>query len=58
MVTHREEKEEGPFPSLGDLPDPGIQPGFPSLQAHRSPSEPPGKPRHREEKRGQIGAED
>ena len=34
-----------PFPSPGDLPDPGIQPGSPALQAgDSSPSEPPGKP--------------
>ena len=28
----------------GDLPDPGIEPGSPTLQAESSPSEPPGKP--------------
>ena len=33
-----------PFPSLGDLPDPGIEPGSPSLQADTLPFEPPGKP--------------
>ena len=33
-----------PFPSPGDLPDPGIKPGSPALQAHSLPSEPPGKP--------------
>ena len=33
-----------PFPSLGDLPDPGIKPGSPALQADSLPSEPPGKP--------------
>ena len=33
-----------PFPSLGDLPDPGIEPGSPALQADTLPSEPPGKP--------------
>ena len=33
-----------PFPSLGDLPDPGIEPGSPALQADYLPSEPPGKP--------------
>ena len=33
-----------PFPSPGDLPDPGIQPGSPTLQADALPSEPPGKP--------------
>ena len=32
-----------PFPSPGDLPDPGIEPGSPVLQADTSPSEPPGK---------------
>ena len=31
-------------PSLGDLPDPGIEPGFPTLHADSLPSEPPGKP--------------
>ena len=32
-----------PFPSPGDLPDPGIEPGSPALQADSLPSEPPGK---------------
>ena len=32
-----------PFPSSGDLPDPGIEPESPILQADSSPSEPPGK---------------
>ena len=32
------------FPSPGDLPDPGIEPGSPALQADVSPSKPPGKP--------------
>ena len=32
-----------PFPSPGDLPDPGIEPGSPALQADALPSEPPGK---------------
>ena len=32
------------FPSPGDLPNPGIEPGSPSLQADTLPSEPPGKP--------------
>ena len=32
------------FPSPGDLPDPGIEPGSPALQADTLPSEPPGKP--------------
>ena len=32
-----------PFPSPGDLPNPGIKPGSPTLQADSSPSEPSGK---------------
>ena len=32
-----------PFPSPGDLPDSGMEPGSPSLQAESLPSEPPGK---------------
>ena len=32
------------FPSPGDLPDPGIEPGSPILRADALPSEPPGKP--------------
>ena len=30
------------FPSPGDLPDTGIKPGSPTLQANSLPSEPPG----------------
>ena len=33
-----------PFPSPGDLPDPGIEPSPPALQTDASTSEPPGKP--------------
>ena len=33
-----------PFPSPGDLPDRGIKPGSPALQADALLSEPPGKP--------------
>ena len=33
-----------PFPSPGDLPDPGIEPGSPASQADSLSSEPPGKP--------------
>ena len=41
----RQEYQSGfPFPSPGDLPDPGIEPGSPALQADSLPSEPPGKP--------------
>ena len=32
-----------PFPSPEDLPDLGIEPGSPALQADSLPSEPPGK---------------
>ena len=32
-----------PFPSPGDLPDPGIDPGSPALEADALTSEPPGK---------------
>ena len=33
-----------PFPSPGDLPDPGIKPGSPALQEDFLQSELPGKP--------------
>ena len=32
------------FPLPGNLPDPGIEPWSPALQANSLPSEPPGKP--------------
>ena len=32
------------FPSPGDLPNPGIEPGFPTLRADALSSEPPGNP--------------
>ena len=35
---------ELPYPSPGDLPDPGIEPGSPTLQADSLSSGPPGKP--------------
>ena len=45
MELSRQEYCSGlPFPSPGDLPDLGIEPGSPALQADSSPSEPPGKP--------------
>ena len=34
---------ELPFPSPGNLPDPGIKPGSPALQADSLPSESPGR---------------
>ena len=36
--------EGAAIPSPGDLPDPGIEPRFPALQAGSLVSEPPGKP--------------
>ena len=33
-----------PWPPSGDLPNPGIEPRSPALQADSLPSEPPGKP--------------
>ena len=33
-----------PFPSPGDLPNPGIEPRSPGLQAYSLPAEPQGKP--------------
>ena len=33
-----------PFPSPGDLPNPGIEPGSPALQADSLLTELPGKP--------------
>ena len=44
MGFSRQEYWSGlPFPSPGDLPDPGIEPKSPTLQADALPSEPPGK---------------
>ena len=42
MEFSRQEYRSGlPFPSPGDLPDPGIKPGSSTLQADTLPSEPP-----------------
>ena len=35
-----------PFPSSGDLPNPGIEPRSPSLLVDSLPTEPPGKPKN------------
>ena len=44
MGLSRQEYWSGlPFPSPGDLPDPGIEPRSPALQADALTSEPPGK---------------
>ena len=45
MGFSRQEYWSGvPVPSPEDLPDPGIKPGSPTLQADALPSEPSGKP--------------
>ena len=45
MGFSRQEYRSGlPFPSPGDLPDPGIKLRSLALQADSLPSEPPGKP--------------
>ena len=45
MGFSRQEYWNGlPFPSPGDLPDPGIKPESPALQADSLPSEPPEAP--------------
>ena len=42
MGFSRQEYQSGlPFPAPGDLPDPGIEPRSPALQAEALPSEPP-----------------
>ena len=44
MGSSRQEYWSGlPFPSPGDLPNPGIEPRSPSLQADALTSEPPGQ---------------
>ena len=44
MRFSRQEHWNGlPFPSPGDRPDPGVEPGSPALRADSLPSEPPGK---------------
>ena len=46
MEFSRQEYWSGlPFPSPGDLPNPWIEPWYPTLQTGSLPSEPPGKPK-------------
>ena len=46
MGFYRQEYWSGlPFPSPGDLRDPGVELGSPALQADALPSEPSGKPK-------------
>jgi len=47
MGFPRQEWSGLPFPSPEALPDPGIKPRSPALQANSLPSEPPGKPKER-----------
>ena len=45
MGFSRQESWSGlPFPSLGDLPDPGIKPASPALASGFFATEPPGRP--------------
>ena len=45
MGFFRQEYKSGlPFPSLGDLPDPGFEPGSTALQVDSLPAEPQAKP--------------
>ena len=45
MEFFRQEYWSGlPFPSPMNLPNPGVEPGYPVFQADSLPSEPPGKP--------------
>ena len=50
MGFSRQEYWSGlPFPSPGNLPNPGIEPGSPTLRADALLSEPPGNPPKGEE---------
>ena len=55
MEFSRQEYWSGlPFPSPGDLPDPGMEPRSPALQVDSLPSEPLGKP-HSFIVKGKVG---
>ena len=43
--SRQEYRSRLPFPSPGDLPNPGIEPRSPALRADALTSEPPGKPK-------------
>ena len=59
MGFSRQEYWSGlPFPSPGDLPDPGIEPGSPTLQADALPSEPPADARKEGRQKEMWAAED
>ena len=56
MGFSRQEYWSGlPFPSPEDLPDLGIEPGSPALQADDLPSEPSGKADGTDEKKEALG---
>ena len=56
MGFSRQEYWSGlPFPSPGDLPDPGIEPRSPALPADSLPSEPPGNPKQQLKQQGDLG---
>ena len=44
--SRQEYWSEVPFPSPGDLPNPGTEPGFPALEADALTSEPPKLAQH------------
>ena len=44
IIVTSSDKTWLPFPSPGDLLDPGSEPGSPALQVDSLPSKPPGKP--------------
>ena len=46
VISHQEYWSGWPFPSPGDLPNPGIEPRSPTLQTDSSPPEPQGKLRN------------
>ena len=56
MGFSRQEYWSGlPFPSPGDLPNPGIEPGSPASEADALTSEPPGKPNQEKEMKSTEG---
>ena len=55
-LSRQEFWSELPFPSPGSLPDPGLEPWSPALQADSLLYEPPGKPRAHLEKETKVEA--
>ena len=53
-LSRQEYWSRWPFPSAGNLPNPGIKPRSPTLQANSLPSEPPGKLQHSKERAQNI----